>query len=280
MNAIDKKDENLSDKTQKDVACVIFAAGKGSRMMGYSGNKTLLPLIPGESPYEGEHPILLEVLQNLPPGPRGIVVNHCAEDVIRATRKPGTSYVTQPETNGTGGALLAARIFLESVSQDSVIITMGDVPMIHPDTYRRLIEELDRNVLAVLAFSPEDKAQYGMLEMEAGRVLRITEWKYWHTYPAERQASLRFCNAGVYAARRLVLLEYLSRLARQPHQVRKQRGDQWITIEEFFLTDLIELMSDDLLPIGVVTALEEEVMGVDTQDALRQAQSLYARSGG
>ena len=259
------------------VASVIFAAGKGSRVVGYSGNKTLLPLVPSQSLYEGEHPLLMEVLQCLPPGPRGIVVSHCAEEVLEATKESGASYLTQPETNGTGGALLAARSFLESVSQDCVLVTMGDVPLIRSQTYRKLVEELDKNVFGVLAFAPRDKAKYGMLEMEEGRVLRIVEWKYWHAFPSERQAALRFCNAGVYAARRAVLLEYISRLARQPHHVQKQRGDEWITIEEYFLTDLIEMMSMDHLPIGVILAPEEEVIGVDTPEALTQAQMHYAR---
>lgn len=271
----------MSNSTQTEVASVVFAAGKGSRMVDYCGNKTLLPLIPGGSLYEGEHPLLLEVLQNLPPGPVGIVVNHAADEVKKATQELGISYLNQPETNGTGGALLAARSFLESVSQDWVLITMGDVPLIRRDTYRRLVEELHENVLAVLAFSPDDPAQYGMLDMEAGgRVLRIIEWKYWHTFPPERQASLRFCNAGVYAARRPLLLEYMARLAREPHRVQKQRAEQWITIEEFFLTDLIELMSKDRLPIGVVVAQEEEVMGVDHPEALRRAQTYYAKDRG
>jgi len=44
--------------------------------------------------------------------------------------------------------------------------------------------------LAILAFEPRDKAQYGMLEVAEGRVLRIVEWKYWHTYSPEQRARL------------------------------------------------------------------------------------------
>ncbi len=35
------------------VASIIFAAGRGTRMKGYAGNKTLLPLIPEKSRYRG-----------------------------------------------------------------------------------------------------------------------------------------------------------------------------------------------------------------------------------
>ena len=247
-------------------------------MTGYDGNKTLLPLVPAAgSIYAGERPLLVEVLENLPPGPKGIVVNHCADDVERAARDFHPSFLPQPVTNGTGGALLAARPFLESVTEKAVVITMGDVPLIRPDTYRGLIRLLDANALAVLAFEPKDRAQYGVLEMEGDRVLRIVEWKYWKDYSPERRAALGLCNAGVYAARREELLRTLDRFAGQPHHVRKQRGDEWVTIEEYFLTDLVELMGGDGLPVGMAMASEEEVGGVDTPESLRKVQQLFSR---
>lgn len=268
----------MLNAAMKEVASVVLAAGRGSRMTGYEGNKTLLPLVPAPgSLYEGGRPMLLEVLENLPPGPKGIVVNHCAGDVERAAADFHPSFLLQPVTNGTGGALLAARPFLESATQEAVVITMGDVPLIRPDTYRSLIRLLDDNVLAVLGFLPGDRAQYGLLEMEGDRVLRIVEWKYWKDYPPERRAALGHCNAGVYAARRSELLRYLDRFAGQPHHVRKQRGDEWVTIEEYFLTDMVELMGGDGLPTGMAPASEEEVAGVDTPESLRRVQERFAR---
>ncbi len=249
-------------------------------MLGYAGNKTLLPLIRGTSAYDGEHPLLHEVLTNLPPGPVGIVVHHCAADVEMATQDFAVAHIPQPVTNGTGGALLAARSFLETVRQDAVIITMGDVPLIRRTTYAKLLRMLDERELVILAFEPSDRAHYGMLEMDGERVLRIVEWKYWHTYSPAQKAGLRFCNAGVYAARRSTLLTYLDRLAHQPHVVQKQQGDEWVTIKEYFLTDLVELMSTDGLPVGWVLAPEDEVTGVDTPEALQVVQKHYLEKSG
>lgn len=262
------------------VASVVFAAGRGSRMVGFQGNKTLLPLIPGDSPYTGSRPLLLEVLSNLPPGPRGIVIHHCAQAVKEATRALEVEYLFQPETNGTGGALLAARPYLERVTEQAVLITMGDVPLIRPQTYRNLVESLDRHEMVILAFVPRDRARYGMLEMDKDRVVRIVEWKYWHRFPAHRRAALRYCNAGVYAVRRAVLLDYMNILATRPHRVQKQQDGKWVTIKEFFLTDLVEWMSRDGVSIGWVTAPEEEVCGVDTPDSLRFVQEQYRARGG
>ncbi len=265
-----------------EVASVVFAAGRGSRMVGFEGNKTLLPLKPSlSSVYEGEAPLLLEVLKNLPPGPRGIVVHHRAQDVRRATdHLTGISYLFQPVTNGTGGALLASRPFLQANPQERVIITMGDVPLIRAATYQQLVAMLHGHDLVLLAFTPRDRGQYGMLEMGRGRLLRIVEWKYWKDWTPERQKRLQGCNAGVYAARRETLLPYLDRMAARPHRVQKERGGEWVTVEEYFLTDLVEWMSEDGLSIGVLHAPEEEVMGVDSPEALRTAQKLHgARSG-
>jgi bifunctional N-acetylglucosamine-1-phosphate-uridyltransferase/glucosamine-1-phosphate-acetyltransferase GlmU-like protein len=258
------------------VASIVLAAGKGSRMLDFVGNKTLLPLIPGSSLYQGERPMLLEVLDNLPPGPKGIVVHHCADAVKQATAHLAVRYLVQPVTNGTGGALLAARPFLEDVAEEAVLITMGDAPLIRAQTYRTLLATLDRCQLGVLAFAPSERAQYGMLEIDSDRVHRIVEWKYWRDFGQERQAALQYCNAGVYAVRRSALVPYLERLAAHPHSVRKQRGDVWETIEEYFLTDLVEMMSADGIRVGYGVAAEDEVMGVDTPEALRAAQRCYA----
>lgn len=259
-------------------ASVIFAAGKGTRMTGYAGNKTLLPLIPGKSLFEGDRPLISEVLDNLPPGPKGIVVNHCAEDVRAATEGPGIEYIHQPETNGTGGALLAARSFLEKTGAGNVIITMGDVPLIRHATYGMLLEKLQESDLALLAFTPRDPARYGMLEMDGDLVSRIVEWKYWSNpalFPPEKRGRLKYCNAGVYAVERKVLLEYMGKLERQPHEVVKLREGREVVIREYFLTDIVEMMHAAGLSARMVLVPEEEVSGVDTPDSLKQVQKNF-----
>jgi bifunctional N-acetylglucosamine-1-phosphate-uridyltransferase/glucosamine-1-phosphate-acetyltransferase GlmU-like protein len=245
-------------------------------MTGYDGNKTLLPLIPGRSLYEGTRPLIVEVLDNLPPGPKAIVVNYLEEDVRRATANRGIFYTRQPVTNGTGGALLAARPFLDSTDADSVIITMGDVPFIRPATYGRLLELLRRHDLGLLGFECEDSAHYGMIEAEGERVMGIIEWKYWKDFPEQRLSRLKCCNAGVYAVRKAALLIYMDRMAGMPHQVRKHLNGEWVTIEEYFLTDLAEMMNGDGLMVGMTSAQAREAIGVDTPEALETAQELYA----
>lgn len=256
---------------------LVLAAGRGSRMKGYEGNKALLPLIPKGDSFHGARPILSNILEELPPGPKGLVVHHRKEEVIEATRGLELAYFVQPELNGTGGALLAAREFVENTKEDGIVVTMGDVPFVRRATYLRLVKGLERNHLVVLGFIPEDRKQYGVLELEADHVKRITEWKYWRNYPEERKSGLRICNSGIYAFRIPQLRAYLDILSRRPHKVMKERDGAMTEIQEFFITDLPEWMDKDGLKAGYILAEDEyEVMGIDDLDALGRAQRYFA----
>ena len=256
---------------------IIMAAGRGSRMKDYKGNKTLLPLTPGSSPYNGKDPILLNIINHLPSGPKALVVHYKKESIIKATRSLDLTYWEQPQLNGTGGAILAASKFIEAQDLDPVIITMGDVPFVKKKTYFSLIEQLKKNHIVVLGFRPEDKKEYGLLEVRGESVLRIIEWKYWKDYAPEKQAALQIANSGIYAARRKELGHYLNILREKPHIVMKERDGNMVEVKEFFITDLIEIMKNDGLDVGLVTAQDEnEVMGIDDLNALIKAQKLFS----
>jgi bifunctional UDP-N-acetylglucosamine pyrophosphorylase / glucosamine-1-phosphate N-acetyltransferase len=267
------------DKSPK-VASLIFAAGKGSRMKGYDGNKTLLPIVAGKSPFEGSQPILLRIIDTLPEGPKALVVNYKKEEVIKATVGLDLVYCEQPVVNGTGGALLAARKFIEDTEFDRLLITMGDVPLIKRTTFEELLKVLDHSRFAVLGFRPLDKKEYGVLEIKDGRVMKITEWKYWSRYPKDEQDNLDICNSGIYAASRDVLIKYLDVLGKTPHRVTKERDGKMVEVEEFFITDLVEFMGRDGIDVGYSLAEDElEVMGVDDLPSLERAREAF-KSGG
>ncbi len=245
-------------------------------MQGYEGAKTLLPLMPASSPYSGERPILLHILENLPAGPKAVVVNHKKGDIYRATGHLDITYCLQPRLNGTGGALLAARPFLEQQGCEKLLITMGDVPFVSPATCASLLKSLDAHDLVVLGFKPVDKKQYGVLEIQGDRVRKIIEWKYWRNFPSEKQGYLSICNSGIYAAKQKSLLRSLSVLASQPHVVQKEVDGVLREQEEFFITDLVEHMSSEGRGVGYIVADDEnEVMGVDDLSALSKAQEFY-----
>jgi bifunctional UDP-N-acetylglucosamine pyrophosphorylase/glucosamine-1-phosphate N-acetyltransferase len=258
-------------------ASIIFAAGKGSRMKDFDGNKTLLPLRAAQSPFEGSHPILIQILNCLPPGPKALVINYKKEDVIEVTRSLGLTYCEQPLLNGTGGALLASQEFLTTLDQDTLIITYGDIPFVRSSTYGNMVKELTACNLVVLGFSPQDKKKYGVLEIVGDTVRSIIEWEYWVTYSEERQKQLEVCNSGVYAVRKDDLIRYLPALESRPHRVTKERNGKMVEVEEYFITDLVELMRDGGLKVGYVMAEDEnEAIGVDDLPTLIKAQKLFS----
>ena len=259
-------------------ASIIFAAGKGSRMKGCEGNKTLLPLIAGSSPFEGRYPILLHIIESLPPGPKALVINHGKEEIIELTSSIDLTYCEQPILNGTGGALLASRGFMEKCDCDRLLITMGDVPLVRPSTFERLLKVLEECEMAVLGFRPEDKKEYGVLEIDNDSVRRIIEWKYWSLYPEEDQKRFEICNSGIYAARKNDLIRFLDILETRPHNVLKERDGRIIEVEEFFITDLIEIMNNEGLMTGYAVAEDEdEVMGVDDMQSLIKVQEKFSK---
>jgi bifunctional UDP-N-acetylglucosamine pyrophosphorylase/glucosamine-1-phosphate N-acetyltransferase len=267
----------IQTDTDPRVASIIMAAGRGSRMKGYEGNKTLLPLEPGTSVFMGRHPIVMHLMENLPSGPKALIVNHCKDQVMDTTRHTGVVYCEQPVLNGTGGAILVAGGFVASQRAPHVIITMGDVPFVKKTTYETLVDGLSIHDLMILGFSPEDKKQYGVLEIENGRVRKITEWKFWKDYPSQHQAMLTVCNSGIYAVRKSELIDYLPVLASRPQIVQKQVNGKMMDIEEFFFTDLIETMVQDGKRVGFHVVDDEfETMGIDDVTALIKAQTIYA----
>lgn len=273
----------MGNKISSDskIGSIIMAAGRGSRMTGYAGNKTLLPLMPGNSTFEGTHLILHHLLVNLPEGPKTLIVHHCKKDVIAATDHLDIIYCEQPVLNGTGGALLAARSFIETQLCSRFIVTMGDVPFVQKTTYLELVQQLESFDLVILGFRPKDKKQYGVLETQDDLVRRITEWKYWKDYSAEKQAALTICNSGIYAAKKNILQKYLPVMASRPQIVYKEIKGKTTPIEEFFITDLVEYLVDDGKSVGYILAEDEyETMGIDDHDALLKAQAMFKAGAG
>ena len=261
----------------KKIASLVFAAGKGSRMTGYDGNKTLLPLVPDRDDlFQGNNPILISILNKLPEGPKALVVNHKKEDVIKATNSFGVAYYEQPELNGTGGAMLAAMDFIKNEEYDYLLVTMGDTPLVKASTFTKLANALADCHISVLGFCPEDRKKYGVFDTEGNNIKKIIEWEYWNTYSAVEQERLKICNGGIYAIKKHVLLKYLDLLSAQPHIVIKERNGMKVEIKEYFITDMIEMMYNDGLKTGYVIAEDEnEVMGVDDVDSLKKAQELF-----
>jgi bifunctional UDP-N-acetylglucosamine pyrophosphorylase/glucosamine-1-phosphate N-acetyltransferase len=90
----------------------------------------------------------------------------------------GVETVEQPEPDGTGGAIRAARELIEA--SETVLVLSGDVPLISTAMIAALLEAHEASPAAatMLTIELDDPASYGrVLRAESGDVERVVEAK-------------------------------------------------------------------------------------------------------
>jgi bifunctional UDP-N-acetylglucosamine pyrophosphorylase / glucosamine-1-phosphate N-acetyltransferase len=121
--------------------------------------------------------------------------------------------VTQPEPDGTGGAVRAALPLIEEAG--TVLVLSGDVPLISVETISGLLEAHAASGAAatMLTIELEDPGSYGRVVRDAaGGVERVVEAKTAGDATPE-QLAIREINAGTYAFQAAPLAEALAGLS-------------------------------------------------------------------
>ena len=152
------------------LAVVILAAGQGKRM------KSPLPKV--LQPLAGQ-PLLRHVLaraRQLEPASLHVVYGHGGEQVRTAITDPDLHWSLQARQLGTGHALMQA---MPQVSDDALVLVLyGDVPLIEPQTLRRLIEAAGPKSMSLLTVMLQDPQGYGRIVRNArGAIQKIVEQK-------------------------------------------------------------------------------------------------------
>ncbi len=215
------------------VTAVVLAAGAGTRMR--SGRAKVLHEIGGRSLVAHA----LTAVRAVAPARVLVVVGHDRDQVSRQVRAVDDDVrtVVQAEQRGTGHAVQVA---LASLGDDSgisggsggsggtVLVTCGDVPLLHPDTVRALLADRAGAGHAVSLLSAElaDPAGYGRVIRDAtGAVHAIVE----HKDATDEQRAVREVNSGTYAFDATFLAEALDRVGTDNAQ------------GEVYLTDVVAL---------------------------------------
>jgi bifunctional UDP-N-acetylglucosamine pyrophosphorylase/glucosamine-1-phosphate N-acetyltransferase len=239
------------------LAAIVLAAGKGTRMKS--------PLAKVLHPVAGRPMIghVLDALAALEPT-REVVVLSPGQEKVAEFVAPRPVAIQDPPL-GTGHAVLAARRALEGFEGD-ILILYADTPLIGPETLRRLTAALHQPAeaaVAVLAFRPADPAQYGRVVLDAeGGISAIVEFR--DADAATRAIGL--CNAGMMAASGAQLWPLLERVGNT-----NAKG-------EYYLTDIVALARKGGRRVASVEVAPEEVMGINSQAELAQAEAaLQAR---
>ena len=235
------------------LAVVILAAGQGKRM------KSALPKV--LQPLAGQ-PLLRHVLnraRQLQPDSVHVVYGHGGEQVRAAIGDADLQWSLQAEQLGTGHALMQA---MPGIGDDSLVLVLyGDVPLIDPETLRRLIALASPKVMSLLTVMLDDPTGYGrIVRNKRGAIQKIVEQKDAN----KAQLRIREGNSGMLVAPAKLLRRWLSKLGNSNAQ------------GEYYLTDVIAMAVREKLKVAPLVAPRlAEVLGVNDKVQLAELESLH-----
>lgn len=226
---------------------VILAAGMGKRM------KSNLPKVLHEIAGRPMLSHLLDAAENLQPDTVTVVVGHGADRVKAAfERQSGLQFALQQPQLGTGHAVMQSMPFLQSGSTDDdvTLVLYGDVPLVQPDTLKRLLQVRGQG-LAILTETLSDPTGYGRIVRDAhGKVCAIVE----HKDATDAERHIKEVNTGMMVAPTEALKRWLVNLKNENAQ------------GEYYLTDVIGMAVGEGMTVSTAQPGEAyETLGVNSR---------------
>lgn len=237
------------------IACVVLAAGHGTRMR--SQKPKVLHEI-GHLPMLGH---CLQTARALGAERLSVVIGAGGEKVQHALAglDADAQVAIQDPPQGTADAVGVAMPLLEGF--DGVVLVLyGDTPLLTLPTLQSLIGEVEGGAgLAVLGFEADEPGPYGRLVTQGGALQRIVEAKD----ASAEELDITLCNSGVMAIRSDVLNTFLPQIDNK-----NAKG-------EYYLTDLVGLSGAAGHRLAYVRGGEDEVFGVNNRVELAQAEKIF-----
>ena len=231
---------------------VVLAAGQGKRM-GSGRPKVLVKL--------ADKPLISHVLENVDevnPDATHVVVGFGADEVRDECSGDGRNFVHQAEQLGTGHA---ASLALASIDDEAtVVVLLGDAPLVTPETIRRAGES-GTNQVSIVSAHVDDPAGYGRIVRDHHGVNAIVE----HKDASDDQRAITEINSGMLAAPAGLLRELLANVDRSNAQ------------GEFYLTDVVAGARKTGQSVGAIIVDAEEIVGANDRWQLAQLERLFQR---
>jgi bifunctional UDP-N-acetylglucosamine pyrophosphorylase/glucosamine-1-phosphate N-acetyltransferase len=239
-------------------ACVIMAAGQGTRM------KSKVPKVLHKVGGRGLLDRVIDAVQAAGCERIHVIVGAHSPEVrdLVVKRLGEAAPVLQEPALGTGHAVLCAKDALADFDGD-VLVVNGDCPLLQASDLEHLFT-LRRGgaALAIMGFEPVDPLLYGRILRGAdGHVMRVVE----PSQASDEVKAVKTCNAGMYLAGRADLFRWLSRVTND-----NPKG-------EYFLTAIIAEAAHEEALVRAHIAPETSVMGADTPMQLSQAEAVFQR---
>lgn len=210
--------------SNKSLAIVILAAGKGTRM------KSEKPKVMHEIAGKPMINWVIDAASTLKPEHIICVIGPDMPDLAKAVA-PHKSII-QKERDGTGGALKCAAPALKDFDGD-VLVLLGDCPLITPKTMKELVKARGKDLLSglsVLGIKLDIPKGYGrLITNKDGAVTHIVEEKD----ASAKERNIKTVNAGAFCIDNAQLAAWLKKLDNDNAQ------------EEYYLTDLPRIAAKD-----------------------------------
>jgi bifunctional UDP-N-acetylglucosamine pyrophosphorylase/glucosamine-1-phosphate N-acetyltransferase len=163
--------------------------------------------------------------------------------------------VDQDEQLGTGHAVKQAAHLI--TADQKVLILYGDVPLISEATIRALLTTSDECCL--LSMEPEDPTPYGkIIKNNKGKVIKITEQQD----ASDEEKKIKEVFTGTMVVQGEWLIEALEKI------------DNNNAASEYYLTDLVEILSSKGVRINCIQANPSEVVGANNKHELHELESI------
>lgn len=234
---------------------LILAAGQGTRMRSATP-KVLHELC-------GRPMVLWPVCAALDAGAGKVIVVDSPARALEAMLPEGVGLVVQPQSNGTGGAVVAAMAEINPAAP--VVVLSGDVPLVSAQAIEELVQaHAASGTAATMATTVlPDPSGYGRVVRDgAGNVERVVETKQaGDATPEERE--IHEVNTGIYVFDGTALLGALPRLSADNAQ------------GELYLPQVMDLLRADGHAVAAHVVDDPGlVLGVNDRVALAEATAL------
>src|SRR5882724_1159517 len=239
----------------KDLAIVILAAGKGTRL------KSSLEKVLHRA---GGRALIEQVLRACAPlGAKKtiVVVGHQAEQVMAVVEPIGAATVLQQPQHGTGHAMQVARRGL--VGAKLVVVLPGDAPLVRTETLRALVaaHRAGNAVATVLTAVVSDPSGYGRVvrksETQVGAIVEESQL-------SDEQREINEINSSIYCFT-------LDKLWPALAQVKPNNRHR-----EVYLTDAIAILAaKGETVLAQVAADPREVLGCNTRADLAEVDRIF-----
>ena len=226
---------------------IILAAGKSTRMLSLKSK--ILFKISGEPIIQHVYNAAKKVNSN----DIICVLSNPPVELTKFIKENDIKSALQKKPSGTADAVKSALKKIPSKRNNNILILCGDVPFISSQSLNIMLKKLTQSDLCLGTFSQANPKGYGRVIRDGHKVIKIVEEKD----ASEKIKKVTEINTGIICIKEHVLRKYIGKINNNNKQ------------KEFYLTDLISLLSDNNHKISTYSIKDElETMGINSKKDL------------